>query len=478
MLFSSILFLLYFLPATLAIYYLVPRKNIEARNLVLLAASLLFYSWGEPVYIVLMIYSAFLNYYSALQIGRAQEKGRSGKGSMLFALFMNLLVLGFFKYFGFLMDTFNSLTGLHIHYTALSLPIGISFYTFQALSYIFDVYRKNVGPQKSFLRFTLYLSLFPQLIAGPIVKYRDVEEQLSVRSTDWIDFGEGTKRFIFGLGKKVLLANNFGALYAAIGALPDSDVSVVTYWIGIGAYTLQIYFDFSGYSDMAIGLGKMFGFHFDENFNYPYVSRSITEFWRRWHISLSSWFRDYVYIPLGGNRVKTEARHIFNLFVVWLLTGIWHGANWTFILWGLTYFVLLVTEKKLGLHKEAKYRWMNPLKYIATMFFVIMEWVLFRADSLGDALHYMSCMFGADGWGLSAPGIFYLTQYRYFWLAAIVGSLPLVPWIGKQLKQEGVSAKRKWAADVISGVFIVGILFVSVSYIVIGSYNPFIYFNF
>lgn len=478
MLFSSILFLLYFLPATLAIYYLVPRKNIEARNLVLLAASLLFYSWGEPVYIVLMIYSAFLNYYSALQIGRAQEKGRSGKGSMLFALFMNLLVLGFFKYFGFLMDTFNSLTGLHIHYTALSLPIGISFYTFQALSYIFDVYRKNVGPQKSFLRFTLYLSLFPQLIAGPIVKYRDVEEQLSVRSTDWIDFGEGTKRFVFGLGKKVLLANNFGALYAAIGALPDSDVSVVTYWIGIGAYTLQIYFDFSGYSDMAIGLGKMFGFHFDENFNYPYVSRSITEFWRRWHISLSSWFRDYVYIPLGGNRVKTEARHIFNLFVVWLLTGIWHGANWTFILWGLTYFVLLVTEKKLGLHKEAKYRWMNPLKYIATMFFVIMEWVLFRADSLGDAVHYMSCMFGADGWGLSAPGIFYLTQYRYFWLAAIVGSLPLVPWIGKRLKQEDVSAKRKWAADVISGVFIVGILFVSVSYIVIGSYNPFIYFNF
>ena len=212
MLFSSILFLLYFLPATLAIYYLVPRKNIEARNLVLLAASLLFYSWGEPVYIVLMIYSAFLNYYSALQIGRAQEKGRSGKGSMLFALFMNLLVLGFFKYFGFLMDTFNSLTGLHIHYTALSLPIGISFYTFQALSYIFDVYRKNVGAQKSFLRFTLYLSLFPQLIAGPIVKYRDVEEQLSVRSTDWIDFGEGTKRFIFGLGKKVLLANNFVAL--------------------------------------------------------------------------------------------------------------------------------------------------------------------------------------------------------------------------------------------------------------------------
>ena len=323
----------------------------------------------------------------------------------------------------------------------------------------------------------------PQLIVGPIIKYRDMAPQLHnyKNRCNTALMERGVELFLFGLAKKVILADSIGALWTDIistGGVGLSNVSTPLAWLGIIAYSLQLYFDFAGYSEMSNGLAALMGFDCAANFDLPYISASITEFWRRWHISLSSWFRDYVYIPLGGNRVKTEARHIFNLFVVWLLTGIWHGANWTFILWGLTYFVLLVTEKKLGLHKEAKYRWMNPLKYIATMFFVIMEWVLFRADSLGDALHYMSCMFGADGWGLSAPGIFYLTQYRYFWLAAIVGSLPLVPWIGKQLKQEGVSAKRKWAADVISGVFIVGILFVSVSYIVIGSYNPFIYFNF
>lgn len=469
MLFSSILFLLYFLPATLAIYYLVPRKNIEARNLVLLAASLLFYSWGEPVYIVLMIYSAFLNYYSALQIGRAQEKGRSGKGSMLFALFMNLLVLGFFKYFGFLMDTFNSLTGLHIHYTALSLPIGISFYTFQALSYIFDVYRKNVGPQKSFLRFTLYLSLFPQLIAGPIVKYRDVEEQLSVRSTDWIDFGEGAKRFIFGLGKKVLLANNFGALYAAIGALPDSDVSVVTYWIGIGAYTLQIYFDFSGYSDMAIGLGRMFGFEFSENFNYPYISDSITEFWRRWHISLSTWFREYVYIPLGGNRV-TVPRHILNLLIVWSLTGLWHGASWNFVLWGTYYGVLLIIEKYV-LHPYME-KWPGWVRHLYTLVIVMIGWTFFSITDFGAMKKYFAVMLGVSGHAFANMKTLYLLRTHGILLAlGMCLSTPApMKWFRERLEKEG----HEWQGIVL----LMLILILSIAYLVFGSYNPFLYFRF
>lgn len=472
MLFSSILFLLYFLPATLAIYYLVPRKNIEARNLVLLAASLLFYSWGEPVYIVLMIYSAFLNYYSALQIGRAQEKGRSGKGSMLFALFMNLLVLGFFKYFGFLMDTFNSLTGLHIHYTALSLPIGISFYTFQALSYIFDVYRKNVGPQKSFLRFTLYLSLFPQLIAGPIVKYRDVEEQLSVRSTDWIDFGEGTKRFIFGLGKKALLANNFGALYAAIGALPDSDVSVVTYWIGIGAYTLQIYFDFSGYSDMAIGLGKMFGFEFKKNFDHPYVSKSATEFWRRWHISLGTWFREYVYIPLGGNRCSVS-RNIFNLMVVWTLTGMWHGAAWNFVAWGVYYGVILVMEKYVwGASVE---QLPKPVQHIYAGAVILVGWVFFFSPSLGYALRYLWAMIGGGSGIADAQGAFLLFTHWLLFVIAAVGSTAY----GRKLLNNAVrfSANRTVRMTV-GAVLYIGIFFLSVAFLVTDTFNPFLYFRF
>ncbi len=469
MLFSSILFLFYFLPITLALYYLMPKRNIQARNAVLLIASLLFYSWGEPVYIVLMIYSAFLNYYSALQIGRAQEKGKSGKGSMLFALVMNLLILGFFKYFGFLMDTFNSLTGMNIHYTALSLPIGISFYTFQALSYIFDVYRKNVGPQPSFLRFTLYLSLFPQLIAGPIVKYRDVEEQLSVRSTDWIDFAEGTKRFIFGLGKKVLLANNFGSLYASIGALSGSDISVVTYWIGIGAYTLQIYFDFSGYSDMAIGLGRMFGFDFSENFRYPYISDSITEFWRRWHISLSTWFREYVYIPLGGNRV-TVPRHILNLLIVWSLTGLWHGASWNFVLWGTYYGVLLIIEKYAL--KNYIEKWPKWIRHLYTMVIVMIGWTFFSITDFGAMKEYFAVMLGLSGHAFANMKTLYILRTSGILLAAGV-------WFSTPSSMDWFRNLQKSSRGEYTGILLLMlILILSIAYLVFGSYNPFLYFRF
>lgn len=469
MLFSSILFLFYFLPITLAVYYLMPKRNIQARNAVLLVASLLFYSWGEPVYIVLMIYSAFLNYYSALQIGRAQEKGKSGKASMLFALVMNLLILGFFKYFGFLMDTFNSLTGMNVHYTALSLPIGISFYTFQALSYIFDVYRKNVGPQPSFLRFTLYLSLFPQLIAGPIVKYRDVEEQLSIRSTDWIDFAEGTKRFIFGLGKKVLLANNFGALYASIGALTGSDISVSTYWIGIGAYTLQIYFDFSGYSDMAIGLGRMFGFDFSENFRYPYISDSITEFWRRWHISLSTWFREYVYIPLGGNRV-TVPRHILNLLIVWSLTGLWHGASWNFVLWGTYYGVLLIIEKYVL--KNYIEKWPKWVRHLYTMVIVMIGWTFFSITDFGAMKEYFAVMLGLSGHAFANMKTLYILRTSGILLAAGV-------WFSTPSSMDWFRNLQKTSRGEYTGILLLMlILLLSIAYLVFGSYNPFLYFRF
>lgn len=283
-----------------------------------------------------MLFSALFNYFMAIDIGKEKVHGQTGKKTLVFTVVVNLFVLCFFKYYGFLMDTVNGILGTQISYTALALPIGISFYTFQALSYIFDVYRGNVKVQVNPLKFALYLALFPQLIAGPIVKYKDIALQLDSRKVTLEKFGEGTQRFILGLGKKVILANNLGALHAGILAMEGSQVSVLTYWIGIAAYTLQIYFDFSGYSDMAIGLGKMFGFEFLENFNYPYISRTITEFWRRWHMSLSTWFREYVYIPLGGNRVSVP-RHILNLMIVWSLTGLWHGASWNFVAWGVYY---------------------------------------------------------------------------------------------------------------------------------------------
>lgn len=485
MLFSSNVFLFIYLPAVLLIDYTL-KFSRRAQNVFLCLASLLFYAWGEPRFVLVMMASILVNWFFGLLVGTFKEY-KNVRWLIALDVFINLLIIFIYKYLAFTVKNLNLVFRVHWKVPEIALPIGISFFTFQAISYVIDVYRGRGEAQRNLLNVGLYISFFPQLIAGPIVRYETIADQINNRKENLQDFSDGVVRFIIGLGKKVLLANNMALIADHAFGFGNGTIqwfgaeiplTAGMAWLGALAYTFQIYFDFSGYSDMAIGLGKMFGFHFDGNFNYPYISRSVTEFWRRWHISLSSWFRDYVYIPLGGNRVKTEARHIFNLFVVWLLTGIWHGANWTFILWGLTYFVLLVTEKRLGLHKEAKYRWLNPLKYIITMFFVIMEWVLFRADSLGDAIHYMSCMFGADGWGLSNPGIFYLTQYRYFWLAAIVGSLPWVPWLGKRLKQEGVSAKRKWAADVISGVFIVGILLVSVSYIVIGSYNPFIYFNF
>ncbi len=464
MLFSSIIFLFYFLPITLLVYVIVPKK---LKNLVLFAASVFFYSWGEPVYVFLMLFSAAFNYLMAIDIGREQARGETGKKTLLFTVVINLFILCFFKYYGFLMDTINGILGTHITYTALALPIGISFYTFQALSYIFDVYRGNVKVQVNPLSFALYLALFPQLIAGPIVKYKDIALQLDSREITLEKFGDGTQRFIIGLAKKVILANNLGAIHAGILAMADSEVSVLTYWIGIIAYTLQIYFDFSGYSDMAIGLGKMFGFEFLENFNYPYISKTITEFWRRWHMSLSTWFREYVYIPLGGNRVSVP-RHILNLLIVWSLTGLWHGASWNFVAWGLYYGVLLIIEKYfLGKYLE---KLPPAAQHVYTMLIVMIGWVFFSCESLGAALDFLKIMFFAGGVPFANVQTMYLLRTN--WIFLVLGCITATP---EPMKQFRMFCKK---FSVLSIVLILGLLVLCTAYLVFSSYNPFLYFRF
>ena len=386
MLFSSLVFLWLFLPLVLILYRLLPAP---CKNALLLAASLLFYAWGEPKYILLMLGSITLNYLGGLLLARL--RGRAKTAALVLVVAANLALLGYYKYYSFAGDTLAAL--LHrqvLPVREIALPLGISFYTFQAMSYIIDLYRGSIRLQKNWFLLALYISFFPQLVAGPIVRYSEVEAQLRSRTADLTGFCYGIKRFLYGLSKKVILSNCFAARADEVFGLSPELVSTPLAWLGALYYTLQIYYDFSGYSDMAIGLGRMFGFHFLENFNYPYISKSVTEFWRRWHISLSTWFRDYVYFPLGGSRVSSKAKHIRNLFVVWLLTGIWHGANWTFIAWGLFYFVLLVLEKYGHLGRG----WPAVCRWLFTFLMVNFAWVLFRADSLGEAAGFLAAMFG------------------------------------------------------------------------------------
>lgn len=378
MVFSSLIFLFFFLPAVLFCYYIVPTRFIRARNMVLLLFSLFFYFYGEPKLIIMLVLSILMNYLFGLSM-----RSRYRKSLLIFCITANLTLLGVFKYLNFFIRTADGLLGLNIQLTSIVMPIGISFYTFQALSYVIDVYRREVPPQHDPFSLALYVSMFPQLIAGPIVRYHDVNEQLAVRSHSVAQFSDGISRFVFGLSKKVLLSNVFAQIADGIFAYQPAELSTAAAWLGAIGYTLQIYFDFSGYSDMAIGLGKMFGFTFLENFNYPYISRSVTEFWRRWHISLSTWFRDYVYIPLGGNRCS-PARHICNLLVVWTLTGFWHGANWTFMAWGLYFGILLILEKKF-LSRLIE-RLPMILRHVYALFFIIIGWVFFRSDSMNLAM--------------------------------------------------------------------------------------------
>ncbi len=469
MIFSSVFFMFVFLPIVLLAYFLVPKK---LKNVVILISSLIFYAWGEPVYVALMIFSIIYNYIAGLEIEYNRNKGKKGKAKTVFlmAVVVNLLILGFFKYYGFLLQNLNQILPFDIPYRALPLPIGISFYTFQTLSYVIDVYWGNVGVQRNLIHFGTYISMFPQLIAGPIVRYADVEEQLVNRRVSIVRFGDGVAWFLRGLAKKVLLANNVGMAYDAIAALPGSEVSVLAAWIGCAAYTFQIYFDFSGYSDMAIGLGKMFGFEFMKNFDYPYTSTSITDFWRRWHISLSSWFREYVYIPLGGNRVG-RSKHIRNIFVVWMLTGLWHGAAWNFIFWGLYYGILLLLEKYVL--KDVMERLPGFIKHIYTMVLVMIGWVFFFSPSIGSAFAYIGKMFGigADGF-INGTAVYYFYNYILLFLVLILCS---VPYTYKKFSRFMLHKKSRCPVAIATYILM---FILSTAYLVNATYNPFLYFRF
>ena len=466
MLFSSSIFLFLFLPLVLLIYYLPLRKFRQGQNVFLLVVSLGFYAWGEPWFVLVMMGSIVANYGFGLWVDRNKRTGRSCRLPIIAALAANFGILFVFKYLMFTMGILNGL-GMHLVVPVIELPIGISFFTFQALSYVLDVHRDRGEVQRSPLKVGLYISFFPQLIAGPIVKYETVAQQIDHRQENWADFSAGCARFVVGLGKKVLLSNQLAVV--ADHAFGSSAITPGFAWLGALCYTFQIYYDFSGYSDMAIGLGKMFGFHFLENFNYPYISTSITEFWRRWHISLSTWFRDYVYFPLGGSRVNSKAKHLRNLFVVWLFTGIWHGANWTFICWGLFYFVLLVLEKFCGLGRG----WPVWLKWLFTFLMVNFAWVLFRADSLAQAGQYLLSMFGLGQPGRPDQALLYLRENWAVLIAAAVFSTPVALKVRKW-----ADARRPVLLDLGYALVLAVIFLVSASFIIKGTYNPFIYFNF
>ena len=470
MLFSSITFLFIFLPLTLLLYYLVP---VRMKNYVMLAASLIFYAWGEPVYIILMILSIILNYFCGQDIYEKRDNARAMKMSLMFGVVMNLLILGFFKYYGLLMDTINAILPIDIPYRVLALPIGISFYTFQAMSYLIDVYRKEVKPQENVLYFALYISMFPQLIAGPIVRYIDIEEQLKERSINSTKFGEGAMYFIRGLAKKVVLANTFGSVYEQVAAMQIGSFSTLTAWVGAIAYAFQIYFDFGGYSDMAIGLGKMFGFEFLPNFNYPYIAKSITDFWRRWHISLSTWFREYVYIPLGGNRC-TPSRHILNLLIVWMLTGLWHGAQWNFMFWGLYYGVILILEKYLWGSKIEKLP--AAVQHIYAFVLVLFGWVFFFSPTLGYAGQYLKVMFGIGAKGIFDKQGFFMIFTN--WLLIVIAILASAPRGYKLLKKITGCWQSEEVRSIVTCAVYIAMFLLCIAFLVTETYNPFLYFRF
>lgn len=472
MLFSSITFLFAFLPVVLLVYYVLPKK---LKNAVLLVFSLVFYAWGEPKYVLVMIASVLVGYGLGLLTAGFKSKGkmRSAKLMVILAVGINLGILLFFKYSGFFAENLNRIPGISIPVLALALPLGISFYTFQILSYSVDVYRGTVEVQKSIVNLAAYITLFPQLIAGPIVRYETVEKELKDRQETVDDFGEGARRFILGLGKKVLIANVAGELYDTLSVLTPAENSVMLSWICAFAFSLQIYFDFSGYSDMAIGLGRMFGFHFLENFNYPYISRNITDFWRRWHISLSSWFRDYVYIPLGGNR-KGRLKTLRNMFIVWLLTGFWHGASWNFILWGLYYFVLLMLEKN-GLGRLLE-KLPKVFQHIYALFFINLGWVIFSYDKMADLLGALRNMFGFGGLPfINERTMFYLLSYGLFLIIACVAATPLP---GKTVTRVVKRVHGEKVESVGLLLFLFTVLLLSTAFLASDAFNPFLYFRF
>ncbi len=475
MLFSSNVFLFCFLPAVLAGYHILFRGMRRQQNLFLLAASLFFYAWGEWRFLPLMVLSIAMNYGFGLWVHRCQLRGEPTKQPVTAAVGCNLGLLFVFKYLAFTLESINAL-GLSLPVPQIVLPIGISFFTFQALSYVLDVAAGRVAVQRSVLDLGLYISFFPQLIAGPIVKYSTVALEIRGRKESWADFSSGCSRFLAGLGKKVLLANQLAVVADRVFATSPAQLSQAMAWLGAICYTLQIYYDFSGYSDMAIGLGRMFGFHFLENFDHPYAAVSVTQFWRRWHISLSTWFRDYLYIPLGGNRVEVK-KHIRNLFLVWLFTGLWHGANWTFVAWGLGYFLLLLFEKYVPAYKE---KVPAALRWVLTLLCVTLLWVVFRSDSLGYAGGFFKAMLGLGG-AIRSDGLarFYLRENALVLLLALFFALPLAGKLGKALytpRPDRPDLSPLW--DILYALGLLGIGMLSVACLVKGTYNPFIYFRF
>ena len=461
MLFSSIPFLYYFLPAVLIVYFLVPDK---VKNAVLLVFSLLFYGWGEPKLVFLMAFTIALFYLCGLAIGRSEEQ-RWKKFWLWVSVAVSLSLLGLFKYADFFLGSINAVTGLGLPLLKLALPVGISFYTFQCLSYTIDVYRGNAEMQKDPIAFGAYVTLFPQLIAGPIVRYVDVAKELQNRPHSWENVSCGLRRFLVGLGKKVILADNFALLIKIFRE--SGEPSVIFYWMYAVAFLLNIYFDFSGYSDMAIGLGRLFGFHFSENFNYPYLSKSITEFWRRWHISLGSWFRDYVYIPMGGNRVS-RGRWIFNIFTVWMLTGAWHRAAWNFVLWGLLYALLLLMEKWV----PALQKLPGIVRHAYVLLVTILGFVLFNAESISQAGRDMAALFGFGGLpAVTAETWYYLKSCSPPFVLGFVGATPVV-----KLWAQKVSGTK--AGPVLELLVLAALLLVCTGYLVDGSFSPFLYFRF
>ena len=474
MLFSSITFLFAFLPAVLLVYYISPRA---VKNFVLMIFSLLFYAWGEPKYVFVMLVSIIVGYIMGLLTDyfMNKEKIKSARLMVALAVIINLGILFFFKYMGFFTENINKIPHIHIKAINLSLPLGISFYTFQILTYSVDVYRRTAKPQKNIINLATYITLFPQLIAGPIVRYETVAEQLESRKESIDGFGEGVRRFVTGLGKKVLIANMAGEIFDLLSKLPSDRNTVVLSWICSIAFTLQIYFDFSGYSDMAIGLGHMFGFKFLENFNYPYISKSLTEFWRRWHISLSTWFRDYVYIPLGGSR-NGKAKTYRNLFIVWCLTGFWHGASWNFIIWGLYYFVLLVIEKLLlmkWLEKIPKF-----ISHIYSLFFINFGWVIFAYDDFGELRKAVKNMFGLGGLSFSNGYTAYiLLSYGIFLVIAFIAATPYPKELASKLIRK-LDEKKEAVSGIVEAVFLLCVMLLSTAFLASEAFNPFLYFRF
>ena len=456
MIFSSLTFIFIFLPIFLLIYYLVPNK---IKNLIILLFSLIFYAWGEPIYILLLLLSSIVDFSNGYFINKYKGNRKKQKVFLIISIIVNLSLLGIFKYTNFIISNLN-LFGLNISNPNIALPLGISFFTFQTMSYSIDVYRGNIKYEKNFINFMTYVCMFPQLVAGPIVRYSEIGKELNKREHSFNNFSLGMFRFLTGLFKKVLIANTMGVIFS-LATNNVSNISLTTAWIGAISFSFQIFFDFSGYSDMAIGLGKMLGFSYPENFNYPYIAKNITEFWRRWHMTLSGWFKDYLYIPLGGNRVKVK-RHILNLFLVWFLTGLWHGASWNFVLWGLYFFILLTLEKYI----INKIKIPNVLGHIITIFLIIISWVIFAFDDLSIITTYLSKMFINTNL-IDSSSLFFIKNYFLIFIISIILSTPII----KNIKM------KKYYKPFIIILYIV-LFILTISYLVSDAYNPFLYFRF